>query len=174
MDPDQPYKNAINLVRAIKKIKPSVSVGVGGYPETHPEATDRRTDLQFLKEKVEAGANFIVTNFCFSFKDFSDFVKSCRDIGITVPILPGIFVPSSYTSLMQMCKICKVKTPDDIATYRSLKNQENEFRDYVVSSTVKFIDQLLNDDFEKMYGLHFFTLNKYENVYEILKTLNFQ
>lgn len=74
-----------------------------------------------------------------------------------------------------MCKICKVKVPDDqLAVYRSLKNQEVEFREFAVSNAVKFINQLFNNEYERIYGIHFFTLNKYENVYEAIKRLNFE
>lgn len=174
-DSDQPWKHAIDLVRAIKKINANISVVVAGYPEVHSEATDRTTDLKFLKEKVDAGAGCIVTNVCFSFPALADFIRSCREIGITAPIVPGIFVPSSYATLVQMCKICKVKVPEDqLAVYRSLKNQEVEFREFAVSNAVKFINQLLNNEYERTYGIHFFTLNKYENVYEVIKRLNFE
>lgn len=163
------------MVRAIKKLNANISIAVAGYPEIHSEAVDRASDLKFLKEKVDAGASSIVTNICFSYPALADFIRSCREIGITVPIIPGIFVPSSYPTLAQMCRICKVKVPDDqLAVYRSYKNQESEFREYAVKNAVKLIDQLINNEFEPTYGIHFFTLNKYENVYEVLKRLNFE
>lgn len=62
-----------------------------GYPKGHPEAASYEDDVRHLKEKVDAGAHFIVTQLFFRAETFLKFVKDCRDIGITCPILPGIF-----------------------------------------------------------------------------------
>lgn len=65
---------------------------MAGYPKGHPDAGSFESDLKFLKEKVSAGADFIITQLFFEADTFCHFVKACSEIGITCPILPGIFL----------------------------------------------------------------------------------
>jgi len=74
----------------IHQLKPLSNVMIG-YPTGHPEAESYEDDLRHLKEKVDAGAHFIVTQLFFRAENFLKFTKDCRAIGITCPILPGIF-----------------------------------------------------------------------------------
>lgn len=172
---EQPWKYAIELVRAIRQLNAKATIAVAGYPEVHHAALNRDSDLQFLKQKVDAGANFIVTNVCFSFEALSEFIRSCRAIGITVPIIPGIFIPSSYTSLVQMCRICKITVPEkQMEKYRAVKSNSEQFKAFAMANAQVLLDQLFNFEFENIYGIHFFTLNKYENIYEILQRYEFK
>src|ERR1051325_9432301 len=83
--------NGIYLEEDLKNaVKTKFCIGVAGYPEKHSEAPNMQTDLNFLKMKVEAGAEYIVTQMFFDNQKYFDFVKCCRDFGITVPIIPGL------------------------------------------------------------------------------------
>lgn len=160
------------MVRAIRTIKPNTTIAVAGYPEVHTTAVCRESDLQFLKEKVDAGANFIVTNVCFSFEAIAEFIRSCRALGIRVPIVPGIFTPSTYPALVQMCSICKVKVPDVLLQqYRARQHDAGEFNKFAVSCTERLIEQLYHFEFETIYGVHFFTLNKYDALHDVLESI---
>lgn len=174
-DDDQPWKHAIDLVREIRRIKSNVSIAVAAYPETNPDGIDRDNDLQYLKEKIDAGADFIVTNVCFSIDALTQFIRSCRSIGITVPIIPGIFVPASYTSLKQMCRICKVTVPDaQMEQFRRLRNDSEAFKNFSTENAEHFLTRLFEMESENVYGIHFFTLNKYDNIYDIIKKYQFE
>lgn len=75
--------------------------------------SQRVGDLQRLKEKVDTGVNFRIANTCFSFEYLAECVRSCRAICITVPMIPGIYIPFSYADLHKMCNNSKVAVPTD-------------------------------------------------------------
>ncbi len=91
------------------------SVGVAGYPEKHYEAPSMEIDLQYLKEKVDAGADYIVTQMFFDNRVFFDFVRKCRDIGIEVPVIPGIKPVAVKKHLELLPKFFGVSIPGDLA-----------------------------------------------------------
>lgn len=170
----QPWTHAIDLVRAIRQHSTDRKIGVAGYPEVHREAPSRADDLQRLKEKVDAGANFIITNTSFSFETLVTFIRSCRAIGITVPIIPGIFVPHSYDQLQNICRICKVVMPNDqMDMYARYKDDGQRFITYAIENTVNLVTQLFAFDEHPIYGVQFFTLNKYDHIVEVVKRCDF-
>lgn len=91
------FDYAVDLVRFIKeKYGDFFTIGVAGYPEVHLEATDRDSDIKFLKEKCDAGADFIITQLFFENNIFYNWVADCRKAGITQRIIPGIMPILGY------------------------------------------------------------------------------
>ena len=76
---------------------------VTGYPNGHPDCANYEEDLVHLKEKVDAGADFIITQLFFENKTFFKFIKDCRNIGITVPIIPGVMPIQVWQNAVEMC-----------------------------------------------------------------------
>lgn len=162
------------MIKAIRKVNANATIGVAGYPEVHRLAKSRADDLQRLKEKVDAGAKFIITNACFKFEYLIEFIRSCRAIGITVPIIPGIFVPASYESLHKMLNICNVNVPpDQMVLYELYKNDSQRFITYAIENAVDLLTQLFTFDEHQIHGVQFFTLNKYEHIFEVVKRCDF-
>ena len=84
------YTHAVDLVRELKAADPDFCVGGACYPEIHPESADQRTDIRYLKEKVDAGCEFLTTQMFFDNNLLYNFLYKIREAGVTVPVIPGI------------------------------------------------------------------------------------
>lgn len=84
------YKHAIDLIRELKEINPDFCIGGACYPEIHPESANQKEDIFYLKEKVDAGCDFLTTQMFFDNNLLYNFLYKIREAGITVPIIPGI------------------------------------------------------------------------------------
>lgn len=108
--------NGIYLEEDIRDgFRTKFSVGVAGYPEKHFEAPNMETDLAYLKAKVEAGADYIVTQMFFDNQKFFEFVKRCREHGITVPIIPGLKPITTKKQLSVIPRTFHVDIPTDLS-----------------------------------------------------------
>lgn len=135
----------------------------------HPEAETPESDLRRLKEKVDGGADFIIMQTCFSALVILRFIRDCRAIGIKVPIVPGLFVPVSYVSLVRMCDICRVKVPmEDFRVYKGLKDDVEKFQRFALERTSVMLKELFAVE-GVVGGVHFFTLNRFELVRKIVE-----
>ena len=84
------YAHAVDLVRELKEQNPDFCVGGACYPEIHPESADQRTDIRYLKEKVDAGCEFLTTQMFFDNNLLYNFLYKIREAGVSVPVIPGI------------------------------------------------------------------------------------
>jgi len=104
------FPHASDLVAFVRPRYPEC-LGVAGYPEGHPQAPSKEKDLEFLKLKVELGAEYIITNYCYDNRHFFDFTARCRAAGITVPILPGVMPIYSVKMMEMLAGICGATLP---------------------------------------------------------------
>lgn len=102
---------ASDLVTLLKEIHPDFCLGVAGYPEKHPEAPDHNSDIRNLKVKVDNGADFVTTQLFFDNEHYFDFVRRCREAGITVPIVPGIMPVLSLKQIRRFTEMCGATLP---------------------------------------------------------------
>ena len=143
-------------------------IGVAGYPEKHFEAPNMATDLKYLKEKVDAGADYIVTQMFFDNAKFFAFVNSCREIGITVPIIPGLKPVYTKKQLNVLPKTFFIDLPAELS---------NEMIRCKTDAEVEQVgtEWLLNQSKElKQAGvpvLHYYTLGKPHIVANVVKEL---
>lgn len=115
-----PYKDGLryasDLVSLLKQGHPDFCLGVGGYPERHPEAESLERDLDHLKRKVDAGADFITTQLFFNNAVYFRFVDRCRAAGITIPIVPGIMPVLSLKQIQRFTTMCGATLPQRLIT----------------------------------------------------------
>jgi methylenetetrahydrofolate reductase (NADPH) len=108
------FKHATELIAFIKQRKPHFCLGAAAYPEKHPEAPSFAQDMEYLRMKVEAGAEFIITQLFFDNRLFSSFTQSCLKAGITTPILPGLMPITSLHQIQRLTGICGASIPPEL------------------------------------------------------------
>jgi len=161
-----PY--AADLVRFIRK-QNGFAVAVAGYPETHPEAISPEDDIARLKEKVDAGSDWVITQLFFDNSDYFDLVEKARAAGITVPIVPGIMPVTNFKQLTRFTKMCGAKIPEAMRT--DLEKIADD-REAVIGYGVSHATEQCKDLLEKgAPGIHFYTLNKSRATRQVLEAL---
>ena len=140
-------------------------IGVAGYPEKHLEAASMKLDIMNLKKKVEAGADYIVTQMFFDNSKYFDFVKQCRDAGITVPIVPGIKILRSAAQLKTLPKVFNIDLPD--ALVEEVTANPSHASEIGKRWAKKQVEELLN---AKVPSAHFYVLNDADMVSEVVRS----
>uniref|UniRef100_A0A1I8NXI3 Uncharacterized protein n=1 Tax=Stomoxys calcitrans TaxID=35570 RepID=A0A1I8NXI3_STOCA len=173
-DTQQAYKYSSELVTAIRSIRgDTITIGVAGYPEGHPECKSVEEDMDNLVRKVSAGADFIITQICFSSRAIIDFIRRCRAKDIKIPILVGIFVPDNFRMLEAMLRITQIRMPAvELEEYRqhSILGRA-QFTEFAIKRAAEMIDAILHSNEVEVYGLQFFSMNKFENIPKVLEKI---
>lgn len=156
---------ATELVALIREYFPHFGIGVGGYPEKHPESANKKEDLYYLKEKVDAGADFITTQLFFDNEVYFHFVKDCKDNQIDIPVLPGLLPVLSMAQVQRFCKMCEATLPDLLD--ERLQHSEEADQPAVGSNWAKEQVQDLLDGGAP--GFHLYALNQSAASVEILE-----
>lgn len=145
------------------------SIGAACFPETHVHATDPETDLAFLKEKVDAGARFLITQMFFDNAFYDDFVARARDIGITVPIVPGIMPVTNVGQIKRITELSGSDLPPRLTEQLELRADDPQavLEFGVAYATLQCSDLLRNG----APGIHFYTLNRSPATRAILSAL---
>lgn len=148
--------------------KTTFCIGVAGYPEKHFEAPNLQTDLRYLKEKVDGGADYIVTQMFFDNEKYYAFVKACREAGINVPIIPGLKPIYNRKQLTVLPKTFHIDLPSDLSN-EILKCKSDEEVEQVGTEWL-----LLQSKDLKKNGvpvLHYYTLGKPHVIANVVKEL---
>ena len=139
-------------------------VGVAGYPEKHIESPNITSDLKYLKEKIDAGAEYIITQMFFDNEKYFSFVRNCREAGITVPIVPGLKPVVTLRDIRLLPQVFNIDIPEDLVReVNKCKNNEEAFHvgiEWAIMQSKELIQ----------YGvpvLHYFTIGISENIRQI-------
>ncbi|XP_024943205.1 methylenetetrahydrofolate reductase isoform X3 [Cephus cinctus] len=151
---------AIDLVKFIRsKFGSKFSICVAGYPQMHPNSPTKELDLFYLKEKVNAGANFIITQLFFDAKVFIDFVKDCRRFKILVPIIPGIYPIPNFKSLIRMTNMCKLEIPKKVLDIlEPIQDNDEAVAKFGIDLVTNMIKEIFDSNVAN--GFHLFTFNR--------------
>jgi methylenetetrahydrofolate reductase (NADPH) len=156
------------LVELIRDDYP-FTIGAACFPETHIHATSAEDDLRHLKAKVDAGARFLITQLFFHNALYDDFVERARDIGIDVPIIPGILPITNIAQLKRITTMCGATIPEPLMQELDARAEKPEaVHDFGVAYATLQCAQLLANGAP---GIHFYTLNRSPATRAILSAL---
>ncbi len=176
------HNYAIDLVKQIKRMNQGnylhevmeitcdvdFCIGVAGYPEKHDEAPCMQTDLQRLKDKVAAGADYVVTQMFFDNQRYFEFVEKARDIGIHIPIIPGIKPIATKKHLHLLPQTFHLDIPHELVTAVENCKTNKDVRKVGVEFCIAQCKELID------YGvpvLHFYSMGKSDNIYDIAQAI---
>ncbi len=165
----QNLNNGVYLDENLKnKIATDFSVGVAGYPEKHMEAPSIESDIRYLKEKVDSGADYIVTQMFFENKYFFQFVDRCRSAGITVPIIPGLKPVVTKKDITVLPKTFGISIPDELVKEVGNCKDNMEAFHVGIEWSIRQSRELIKF---KVPSIHFFTIGISDNVKAIAREI---
>ena len=144
------------------------AVGVAGYPEKHVEAPNFQTDIKHLKDKIDAGAQYIVTQMFFDNKMYFDFVDQCRAAGILVPIIPGIKPLSTKSQLRTLPRTFNISIPEALQLEVDKCEDNQAARQIGVEWAIEQSKELIAGGAPVM---HYFTMGRSDNIRKIAKEI---
>jgi methylenetetrahydrofolate reductase (NADPH) len=173
------FQHAAELVRFIRRFNESgvhpdsrgFGIGVAGFPEGHPGTPNRLDEMDFLKAKVDAGADYICTQFFFDNHDFYDFRERCEIVGINVPIIAGMMPITTLAGMKRMAQFAlgaRIPAKLQRAIGRAATDPESVKRVGIHWATEQCRDLLDN----QVRGIHFYTLNRSDATRQIYQTLS--
>jgi len=171
-DPTQgEFKYARNLVDFVKKYD-YFSIAVAVYPEGHAQSPSIEKDMEYTKQKIDAGADFGITQMFFDNRYYYDFLDRAAKLGITIPILPGIMPIVDCKKIVQLAEFCNASVPKAILDrMEPAMDMPEEMRKLGVEYAVKQCEDLIKNG---VNYLHFYTMNRSDSVSEILKALRIE
>lgn len=152
------YKHAIELVRELKKSYSDFCIGGACYPEIHPESTNQHVDITYLKEKVDAGCDFLTTQMFFDNNLLYNFLYKIREAGITVPIIPGIM---PITNANQVARAIKLSGSFMPQRFKSLVDKFGTNPDAMKQAGIAYAtDQIIDLFANGITNVHVYSMNK--------------
>ena len=164
------YRYAVELIRDIKDISPDFCIGGACYPEVHPESPNSREDIRRLKEKVDAGCDFLTTQMFFDNALYYSFLYRIREAGITVPVLPGIMPITNANQIERAIKLSGSFIPHRFMSLvdKFGENPEAMMQAGIIYATDQIIDLFANG----IRNVHIYTMNKPEVAAKIKANLS--
>ncbi len=164
------YRYAVELVRELKSANPSFCIGGAAYPEKHPESPDGKEDIRRLKEKVEAGCDFLTTQMFFDNNLFYNFMYKAREAGITVPVVPGIMPITNGKQVERAIRLSGSLIPQ---RFKSLVDKFGNSPEAMMQAGIAYAtDQIIDLFANGIYNVHVYSMNKPEVAEKIMENLS--
>jgi methylenetetrahydrofolate reductase (NADPH) len=163
LPPANGFKFAKELIAFIKKRNPSFCLGCAGFPEGHPRAPSLERDIEYLKQKIDAGAEYVITQLFFDNRFYFDFIERCGKAGIKVPIIPGLMPITGLHQIRKMTDVCGATVPGRLL--EKLEDNPSQTIKIGAEQTLTQARELLKSG---VPGLHFFVMNQAEPISSIL------
>ena len=164
------YKYAIDLVRELKEDNPDLCIGGACYPEIHPESVNQKEDIKYLKEKVEAGCDFLTTQMFFDNNLLYNFLYKIREAGITVPVMPGIMPITNANQVERAIKLSDSFMPQ---RFKSLVDKFGSSPDAMKQAGIIYAtDQIIDLFANGIKNVHVYSMNKPDVAEKILNNLS--
>lgn len=162
------FKYAKDLVEFVRRYD-YFSIAVAVYPEGHQESRGREKDIEYTKQKIDAGADFGITQMFFDNRYYYDFMDRAEKKGITIPIIPGIMPITDYGKILEFSTLCKTTIPEVIKErMEPALDKPYEMKKLGVEYAIEQCEDLLSNG---VRYLHFYTLNKSDAVSEVLDAI---
>ena len=164
------YKYAIDLVRELKEDNPDLCIGGACYPEIHPASANQKEDIKHLKEKVEAGCDFLTTQMFFDNNLLYNFLYKIREAGITVPVMPGIMPITNANQVERAIKLSGSFMPQ---RFKSLVDKFGTSPDAMKQAGIIYAtDQIIDLFANGIKNVHVYSMNKPDVAEKILNNLS--
>ncbi len=166
--PEGGLKSATELIAFIRE-RYDFTIGGSCFPEVHPEAEGPEADLEYLKTKADAGASFLISQLFFDNQVYFDFVARAREVGITVPIIPGVIPIASYGQVSRICKLCDASIPAELDAAMAALGGDAEAEAMLgIAYAARQCEELLAAGAP---GIHFIALNRAPGTRAVLAAL---
>ncbi|RKY68738.1 MAG: 5,10-methylenetetrahydrofolate reductase, partial [Candidatus Latescibacterota bacterium] len=144
-------------------------IGVAVYPEGHIESSSIEEDMEYTKQKIDAGADFAVTQMFFDNRYFYQFIERAQKYGIRIPVLPGILPLTDVNKVKEFASICRTTIPTKIEEEMlRFENNPEDMKKVGLDFTIRQCRDLIKNGFKR---LHFFTLNKSGVITKVLEAI---
>lgn len=159
-----------DIRRKTEKHKDDITIFGACFPETR----DIARDMKVLREKIDSGVDVLLTQLIFGSEKFCEFVKTCRNEGITIPIIPGLYIPYNFNELQSVSKITRAEMPPEYyEKFEKYRDDPENFQSLGLSFTSKIIREIQENSSEHIPGYHFFSMNNMTMINKMIEIIKF-
>ena len=151
------------------RVGDDLTIGVAGFPDGHILCPDRDQDAKYLKQKVQCGADFVITQLFFDNKDYFEYMGRLKNIDVNVRVIPGVLPITDYPALLRFTKICGATVTDEVhKIFEPIQDDKEATLKAGIDFCIEQCERLLAAGAP---GIHFYALNKIHPVDEVLKAI---